>query len=64
LWETLLAYYVLITIKGKFAQVMGDPEMMCEFIKLFTELADEWEQKNLLLDHNGLPDRRVSAETS
>ena len=28
------------------------------------ELADEWEKNNLLLDHNGLPDRRVSAAVS
>jgi hypothetical protein len=47
LWETLLACYVVITIKDKFTQDMGDPEMMLEFNRLFTELADEWEQKNL-----------------
>ena len=64
LWETLLVCHVVIVIKNKFAQGMGVPEMMHEFNRLFGELADEWEKNNLLLDHNGLPDRRVSAAVS
>ena len=64
LWETLLACHVVIVIKNKFAQDMGGPEMMREFNRLYGELADEWEKNNLLLDHNGLTDRRVSASES
>jgi len=60
LWETLLACHVVIAIRNKFAQVMGGPELMREYNRLYEELADEW-QKN---DHNGVPDRRVSAAVS
>jgi hypothetical protein len=37
---------------------------MCEYNRLYEELADEWQKNNLLLDHNGLPDNRVSVEKS
>jgi hypothetical protein len=64
LWETLLACHVVIAIRNKFAQGMGGPELMREYNRLYAELADEWDKNNLLLDHNGLPDRRVSVEMS
>jgi hypothetical protein len=60
LWETLLVCHVVITIRNKFAQVMGGPDLMREYNRLYAELADEWDKNNLLLDHYGLPDRRVS----
>jgi hypothetical protein len=64
LWETLLACHVVIAVRNKFAQGMGGPELMREYNRLYEELADEWQKNNLLLDHNGLPDNRVSVEKS
>jgi hypothetical protein len=64
LWKTLLTCHVVITIRNKFAQGMGDPDLMREYDRLYAELANEWDKNNLLLDHNGLPDRRVSVEMS
>ena len=64
LWETLLACHVVIAIRNKFAQGISGPEQMRECNRLYAELADEWGKNNLLLDHNGLPDRRVSAVVS
>ena len=64
LWETLLACHVVIAVRNKVAQGMGGPELMREYNRLYEELADEWQKNNLLLDHNGLPDRRVSAAVS
>jgi hypothetical protein len=46
------------------AQGMGGPELMREYNRLYEELADECQKNNLLLDHNGLPDNRVSVEKS
>jgi hypothetical protein len=37
---------------------------MCEYNRLYPELADEWDKNNLLLHHNGLTDRRVSVDMS
>jgi hypothetical protein len=37
---------------------------MHEFNRLYGELGDEWDKNNMLLDHNGLPDRRVSVAVS
>ena len=64
LWETLLACHVVIAIRNKFAQGISGPEQMRECNRLYAELADEWGKNNLLLDHNGLPDTRVSVEVS
>ena len=62
LWETLLACHVVIVIRNKFAQGISGPEQMRECNRLYAELTDEWGKNNLLLDHNGLPDTRVSVE--
>ncbi len=43
---------------------MGDPDLMREYNRMYVELSDEWDKNNLLLDHNGLPDRSVSVEMS
>jgi hypothetical protein len=65
LWETLLTFHVVIAIRNKFStQGMGGPELMHEFNRLYGELGDEWDKNNMLLDHNGLPDRRVSVAVS
>ena len=64
LWETLLACHVVIAIRNKYAQGISGPELMREYNRLYAELADEWEKNNLLLDHNGLTDRRVSTSES
>jgi hypothetical protein len=48
LWETFIECYVVITIKDKFSQGKGGPEMIHEFNILFPELVDEWEQKERL----------------
>jgi hypothetical protein len=42
LWETLLTCHVVITVRNKFAQDMGGPELMREYNRLYEELADEW----------------------
>jgi hypothetical protein len=64
LWETLLTCHVVITVRNKFAQGMGGPELMCEYNRMYEELVDEWQKNNLWLDHNSLPDNRVSVEKS
>jgi hypothetical protein len=60
LWETLLTCHVVIAIRNKYAQGSSGPELMREYNRLYAEMADEWEK----LDHNRLPDRRVTVEES
>ncbi len=57
LWETRCGIHAVISIRDKFAQDLGNAEMMREFNRLFGELVDECEKLNKCVDHHGLQDR-------
>ncbi len=57
LWETRCSIRAVVSIRDKFAQGLGNTDMMREFNRLFTELVDECEKLNLCVDHNGFQDR-------
>ena len=57
LWETRCAVRAVVSIRDKFAQVLGNAEMMREFNRLFADLVDECEKLNQCVDHHGVQDR-------
>ena len=57
LWETRCVIRAVVSIRDKFAQVLGNAEMMREFNRLFAELVDECEKFNQCVDHHGFQDR-------
>jgi hypothetical protein len=57
LWETRCAIRAVVSIRDKFAQGLGNAEMMREFNRLFADLVDECEKLNVCVDHNGFQDR-------
>jgi hypothetical protein len=57
LWETRCGIHAVISIRDKFAQGLGNAEMMREFNRLFGDLVDECEKLNQCVDHHGLQDR-------
>ena len=57
LWETHCGIRAMISISDKFAQGLGNSEMMHEFNRLFAELVDECEKLNQCVDHHGFQDR-------
>ena len=57
LWETHCGIRDVVSIRDKFAQDLGNAEMMREFNRLFTELVDECDKLNQCVDHHGLQDR-------
>ena len=54
LWEKHCAVRAVVSIRDKFAQVLGNAEMMREFNRLFAELVDECDKINQCVDHHGL----------
>ena len=57
LWETCCGIRDVVSIRDKFAQVLGNTEMMREFNRLFAELVDECDKLNQCVDHHGFQDR-------
>ena len=57
LWETRCGIRVVVSIRDKFAQGLGNTEILCEFNRLFAELVDECDKLNQCVDHHGLQDR-------
>lgn len=57
LWETRCGIRDVVSIRDKFAQGLGNAEMMSEFNRLFGDLVDECEKLNQCVDHHGLQDR-------
>ena len=45
-WETFLVIQVVITVRDKYAQVIGNAEMMCEFNRVYVDLIEECEKQN------------------
>ena len=47
IWETLLGVQVVVPVRDKYTQVIGNPEMMCEFnrVTVYMDLVDEYEKK-------------------
>ena len=54
LWETYCGIRVVVSIRDKVAQGLGNTEMMHEFNRLFVELVDECHKLNQCVDHHGL----------
>jgi hypothetical protein len=44
LWETLLVVQAVITVRDKYAQGIGNTEMMCEFNRVYMDLVNECEK--------------------
>ena len=57
LWETRCGIRAVVSIRDKFAQDLGNAEMMHEFNRLFAELVDECDKLNQCVDHHGFQDR-------
>jgi hypothetical protein len=64
LWETLLAVQAVIAVRDKYAQGIGNAEMMREFNRVYMDLVDECEKQQQCVDQHGFQDRRVSAQMS
>ena len=64
LWETLLAVEAVIASRDKFASGIGHAEMLREFNRFYEERLEGCEQRGECVDHNGLPDRRVTPAMS
>ncbi len=64
LWETLLPVQVVIPVRDKYAQDIGNAEMMREFNRVYMDLVDECEKQQQCVDHHGFQDRRVSPQMS
>jgi hypothetical protein len=62
LWETLLAVQAVIAVRDKYAQGIGNAEMMREFNRVYMDLVDECEKQQQCVDQHGFQDRRVSAQ--
>ena len=45
LWETLLAVQAVIAVRDKYAQGIGNAEMMREFNRVYMDLVDECEKQ-------------------
>ena len=60
LWETHLAVDSVIATRDKFASGIGTAEMLREFNRFYEQCLEECEQRGECVDHNGLPDRRVT----
>jgi hypothetical protein len=63
-WETLLAVQAVITVRDKYAQGIGNAEMMREFNRVYMDLVDECEKQQQCVDQHGFQDRRVSTQMS
>jgi hypothetical protein len=57
LWETRCGIRVVISIRDKFVQGLGNTEMMLEFNRLFGDLVDKCETLNQCVDRHGFQDR-------
>ena len=53
LWETHLPIQVVITVRDKYAQGIGNAEMMHEFNRVYVDLIQECEKQNQCVDHPG-----------
>ena len=63
LWETHLAIEAIITVRDKYAQGIGNTEMLREFNRVYLERM-ECEKRGHCVDHHGVQDRRVSVQMS
>ena len=64
LWEMHLAIEVVITVRNKYAQGIGNVEMLLEFNRVYLGHMEECEKRDHCVDHHGVQDRRVSVQMS